>query len=100
MERFLTFITSPKGRWARIVGGSLLLSLVVQRRVPRPLVVPGTVALLSGVLDFVPFTPLLGLPARGPALRAQLGLASEAPLIASYSDRKSAKRARQGAPLA
>src|SRR4051794_5931024 len=99
MERFLRFVASPQGRWTRIGVGAVIATLALSRRVPFGIVVPASILALTGVFDVVPPARILGLPANGPKLRERLGMVKEAPLLISWSDRMSAKRAREGAPV-
>ncbi len=73
--RLVQFMTSPKGRMARIVMGSLLIALgllIVKDTVGIVIALIGLIPISGGILDFCLAGYMLGYPFSGAKAREQL----------------------------
>ena len=77
------FMASRTGRWLRIVTGAgmVLGGLASGTSRGAAVALAGLAPLIAGTLDLCLMAPLFGLPIRGEALRRQLGVEEEAPLL-------------------
>ena len=65
----LTAVSSPVGRWARIILGPLVVvGAIVTGGWALALVPIGVMMLVTGILNLCPAGPLLGRPAKGDEL--------------------------------
>lgn len=80
------FLASRTGRWLRIVTGAgmVLGGLASGTSRGAAVALVGLAPLIAGTLDLVLIAPLFGLPLRGEALRRELGVEEEAPLLNGF----------------
>lgn len=65
----LTAVSSPAGRWARIIGGpAVIVGAIVAGGWALVLAPIGAMMLVTGILNICPVGPLLGRPAKGDEL--------------------------------
>ncbi|QSQ22091.1 DUF2892 domain-containing protein [Pyxidicoccus parkwayensis] len=77
------FLASRPGRWLRIVTGAGMVLGGLSSGTPRGAAVAlaGLGPLLTGMFDVLPLAALFGLPIHGEALRRELGMTEETPLL-------------------
>lgn len=78
MNGLVSFFATPRGRYARIFGGAIIviagmtIEFAVSSTVGWIVTIIGLLPLLAGMFDVCLFAPLAKLPLRGPRLREAL----------------------------